>query len=138
MKASILKTPASVDTRPLLFGKVPMPDTREDEVLVRVTACGVCRTVLHVVEGELPVRLSPIIPGHQIVGRVASVGSQVEDFVLNDRVGIAWLNRTCGNCKYCLSGRENLCERSEFTGWSVNGGYAEYVVVPASFTYRIP
>jgi propanol-preferring alcohol dehydrogenase len=138
MKAWILKTPASVDGRPLLLGDVPTPHAAEDELLVRVSACGVCRTDLHVVEGELPVRLSPVIPGHQIVGRVAAMGSQVSDFALNDRVGIAWLNRTCGKCNYCLSSRENLCEHAKFTGWSVNGGYAEYVVAPASFTYRIP
>jgi propanol-preferring alcohol dehydrogenase len=93
---------------------------------------------LHVVEGELPVRLSSVVPGHQIVGRVAAIGSQVEEFAMNDRVGVAWLNRTCGKCKYCLTGRENLCEHALFTGWSVNGGYAEYAVVPASFAYRIP
>src|SRR5689334_14716532 len=138
MKAWILKTPARVDTRPLLLGDVPTPNLRDDELLVRVSACGVCRTDLHVVEGELPVRLSPVIPGHQIVGRVAAVGSQVADFALNDRVGIAWLNRTCGKCKYCLSGRENLCDQALFTGWSVNGGYADYAVAPASFAYRIP
>lgn len=138
MKAWTLKTPASVDTRPLLSGDVPTPNAGEDELLVRVSACGICRTDLHVVEGELPVRLSPVIPGHQIVGRVAAMGSQVADFALNDRVGIAWLNRTCGRCQYCLSGRENLCEQAEFTGWTVNGGYAEYAVAPASFSYRIP
>jgi propanol-preferring alcohol dehydrogenase len=93
---------------------------------------------LHVVEGELPVRLSSVVPGHQIVGRVAAIGSRVQDFAVNDRVGIAWLNRTCGKCKYCLTGRENLCEQALFTGWSVNGGYAEYAVVPESFAYRIP
>jgi propanol-preferring alcohol dehydrogenase len=93
---------------------------------------------LHVVEGELPVRLPSVIPGHQIVGRIAAIGSHVEDFAMNDRVGVAWLNRTCGKCKYCLTGRENLCEHALFTGWSVNGGYAEYAVVPASFAYRIP
>ncbi|HJP93869.1 MAG TPA: zinc-dependent alcohol dehydrogenase family protein [Pyrinomonadaceae bacterium] len=138
MKAWILKTSASVDTRPLVLGDVPTPDAREDELLVRVSACGICRTDLHVVEGELPVRLSPVIPGHQIVGCVAAVGSQVADFAINDRVGIAWLNRTCGKCKYCVSGRENLCDQALFTGWSVNGGYAEYAIAPASFTYRIP
>lgn len=110
---------------------------REDEILVRVSACGICRTDLHVVEGELPVRLSPLIPGHQIVGRVAALGSSVADFAVDDRVGVAWLNRTCGKCKYCLGGRENLCEQALFTGWSVNGGYAEYAVAPASFTYPI-
>ena len=138
MKAWSLKTPASVDTRPLLLGDVPTPNIRDDELLVRVSACGICRTDLHVVEGELPVRLSPVIPGHQIVGRVIAEGSQVAGFSLNDRVGIAWLNRTCGKCKYCLTDRENLCEQSLFTGWSVIGGYAEYAIAPASFTYRIP
>ena len=105
---------------------------------MRVSACGICRTDLHVVEGELPVRLSPVIPGHQIVGHVAGKGSAVKDFSVGDRVGIAWLNRTCGQCNYCLSARENLCENALFTGWSVDGGYAEYVLAPASFTYRIP
>jgi alcohol dehydrogenase, propanol-preferring len=138
MKAWSLRTPASVDERPLLLADVPTPDACEDELLVRVSACGICRTDLHIVEGELPVRLSPVIPGHQIVGRVAAVGSNVADFAIDDRVGIAWLNRTCGKCRYCLAGRENLCEQAMFTGWTVNGGYAEYAVAPASFTYRIP
>jgi len=138
MKAWVLTTPATVDERPLRLVDVPAPMAREDELLVRMSACGVCRTDLHVVEGELPVRLSPVIPGHQIVGHVAARGSQVADFALNDRVGIAWLNRTCGKCKYCVAGRENLCEQAFFTGWTVNGGYAEYAVAPASFAYRIP
>jgi alcohol dehydrogenase, propanol-preferring len=138
MKAWTLKTPAGIDRRPLLLGNVPTPEVREGELLVRVSACGICRTDLHVVEGELPVRLSPIIPGHQIVGRVVAVGAHVDDFGLNDRVGIAWLNHTCGKCRYCVRGRENLCEQALFTGWSVNGGYAEFVTAPASFTYRIP
>ncbi|HEX7333649.1 MAG TPA: zinc-dependent alcohol dehydrogenase family protein [Pyrinomonadaceae bacterium] len=138
MKAWVLRTPGSVDERPLHLVDVATPMQREGELLVRVSACGICRTDLHVVEGELPVRLSPVVPGHQIVGRVAAVGAQVEDFALDDRVGIAWLNRTCGKCRYCLYGRENLCEHALFTGWSVNGGYAEYAIAPASFTYRIP
>ncbi|HET9396966.1 MAG TPA: alcohol dehydrogenase catalytic domain-containing protein, partial [Nitrospiraceae bacterium] len=138
MKAWTLKTPASVNTRPLLMSDVPTPAAHDDELLVRVSACGICRTDLHVVEGELPERLATVIPGHQIVGRVAAVGAQVEDFAIDDRVGIAWLNRTCGKCRYCLSGRENLCDQALFTGWTVNGGYAEYAIAPASFTYRIP
>ena len=138
MKSWILTTPGSVDERPLRVVDVPAPMAREDELLIRVSVCGICRTDLHVVEGELPVRLSPVIPGHQIVGRVAAVGPHVEDFALNDRVGVAWLNRTCGKCTYCLTRRENLCEQALFTGWSVNGGYAEYAIAPASFTYRIP
>jgi alcohol dehydrogenase, propanol-preferring len=138
MRAWILRRRNSVEQRPLEFSDVPVPTPRDDELLVRVSACGVCRTDLHVVEGELPVRLSPLIPGHQIVGRVASARSGVTDFSVGDRVGLAWLNRTCGECKYCLSGRENLCERALFTGWTIDGGYAEYTVAPASFTYRIP
>ena len=138
MKAWSLTRPASVHERPLVLGERPTPVAREDELLVRVSACGVCRTDLHVVEGELPVRLSSVVPGHQIVGRVAAIGSRVQDFAVNDRVGIAWLNRTCGKCKYCRTGRENLCEQALFTGWSVNGGYAEYAVVPEPFAYRIP
>ena len=138
MNAWLLRKPSPVDERPLELADVPVPIPGDDELLVRVSACGICRTDLHIVEGELPVRRSPMIPGHQIVGRVAAMGSSVADFVLDDRVGIAWLNRTCGKCKYCLSSRENLCEQALFTGWSVNGGYAEYATAPASFTYRIP
>lgn len=138
MKAWVLRTPGSVDERRLHLVDVETPMPGAGELLIRVSACGICRTDLHVVEGELPVRLSSVIPGHQIVGRVAAVGAHVEDFALHDRVGVAWLNRTCGKCRYCLSGRENLCEHALFTGWSVNGGYAEYALAPASFTYRIP
>jgi alcohol dehydrogenase, propanol-preferring len=138
MKAWILRKPDSVDTRPLELTDVPTPTPREDELLVRVAACGICRTDLHVIEGELPVRRSPVVPGHQIVGHVTALGSKVEGFAVGDRVGVAWLHRTCGRCEYCLSGRENLCEQASFTGWTVDGGYAEYTVAPASFTYHIP
>lgn len=138
MKAWILTTPANVAERPLQLVDVPIPHMGDDELLVRVSACGICRTDLHVVEGELPAQLSQVIPGHQIVARVAAVGSRVKDFAPDDRIGIAWLNRTCGKCKYCLAGRENLCEQSLFTGWSVNGGFAEYAVAPAASTYRLP
>lgn len=138
MKAWILRTPERVDERPLHLADVPTPAPREDELLVRVSACGICRTDLHVVEGELPVQRSPLIPGHQIVGRVSALGSRVENFSLDDRVGVAWLNRTCGKCDFCLSGRENLCEQALFTGWSVDGGYAEYTIAAASFAYHIP
>lgn len=138
MKAWILETPKNVDERPLHLADVDGPAVQPDELLVRVNVCGICRTDLHVVEGELPPRLSRVIPGHQIVGRVAALGANVDNFAVHDRVGIAWLNRTCGKCKYCLAGRENLCDQALFTGWSVNGGYAEYATVPASFAYRIP
>ena len=138
MRAWILNKPASVNTQPLELAELARPAPRDDELLVQVSACGICRTDLHVVEGELPAHLSPVVPGHQIVGRVAAIGARVENFSAGDRVGIAWLNRTCGTCNYCRSGRENLCDRALFTGWTTNGGYAEYAVAPASFTYRIP
>lgn len=138
MNAWILREPAAITERPLEYTDVPIPTPHDDELLVRVSACGICRTDLHVVEGELPVRRSPLIPGHQIVGRVAALGSRSADFSVGDRVGIAWLNRTCEVCSYCRSGRENLCDNAMFTGWTVDGGYAEYTVAPASFTYRIP
>jgi propanol-preferring alcohol dehydrogenase len=138
MKAWTLETPAPVNGRPLHLSAVPEPTPAEDELLLRVTACGICRTDLHVVEGELPVRRSPLIPGHQIVGHVTAVGARVAGFAIGDRVGVAWLNRTCGACEFCLAGRENLCEQAVFTGWTVDGGYAEYAVAPAAFTYRLP
>jgi propanol-preferring alcohol dehydrogenase len=138
MQAWTLNKPAPVESRPLSPADLPVPTPADDELLVKVRACGICRTDLHIVEGELPVRRSPLIPGHQIVGRVAALGSRVNDFAVNDRVGIAWLNRTCGVCKFCRAGRENLCDRAEFTGWTVDGGYAEYTVAPAAFTYRLP
>lgn len=138
MKAWTTDIPAAVNERPLHLSDLPVPRPAQDELLLRVTACGICRTDLHVVEGELPVRRQPLIPGHQIVGRVAALGSHVEGFSIGDRVGVAWLNRTCGACELCLAGRENLCEQAMFTGWTVDGGYAEYAVAPAAFTYRLP
>ena len=138
MQACILNKPAPVRDRPLRRAELPVQTPAEDELLLQVAACGICRTDLHVVEGELPVRRSPLIPGHQVVGRVISTGSRVKDFVAGDRVGVAWLNRTCGACEFCLDGQENLCERAMFTGWTVDGGYAEYMVAPAAFSYRLP
>ena len=138
MKAWILNKPAPVAEMALVQAELSVPTPAEDEVLLRVSACGICRTDLHVVEGELPVRRSPLIPGHQIVGRVAALGSRVEGYLINDRVGVAWLNRTCEVCEFCIAGRENLCEQAMFTGWTVDGGYAEYVVAPAAFAYHLP
>ncbi|HEX3280121.1 MAG TPA: zinc-dependent alcohol dehydrogenase family protein [Pyrinomonadaceae bacterium] len=138
MKAWVLNQPASIDRHPLVSSDVPDPVPGDGELLLRVAACGVCRTDLHVVEGELPVRRSPLIPGHQIVGRVSALGAAVKSFAIGDRVGVAWLNRTCGVCKFCVSGHENLCEQAMFTGWTVDGGYAEYAVALAAFTYRLP
>ncbi|MGH9928299.1 MAG: zinc-dependent alcohol dehydrogenase family protein [Pyrinomonadaceae bacterium] len=138
MKAWTLNEPAPIESRPLVLAEVSLPIPTEDEVLISVHACGICRTDLHLVEGELPVRRSPVIPGHQIVGRITALGSRVKDFAMGDRVGIAWLNHTCGLCEFCSRDRENLCERAMFTGWSVDGGYAEYTIAPAAFTYHLP
>ena len=138
MQAWILNKPAAVRDRPLTRADVPVPTPADDELLLQVAACGICRTDLHVVEGELAVRRSPLIPGHQVVGRVISASSKVKDFMTGDRAGVAWLNRTCGICEFCLAGQENLCEQAMFTGWTVDGGYAEYMVAPAAFTYRLP
>jgi propanol-preferring alcohol dehydrogenase len=138
MKACLLHSPARVETNPLQFTDVPDPIAHGDQVLVRVAACGVCRTDLHVVEGELPPRKSPVIPGHQVVGRVAQVGGKAGRFHLGDRVGIPWLHRTCGVCEYCRAGKENLCDNPTFTGYVVDGGYAEYALAPEGFVYPIP
>ncbi len=138
MKACLLKSPKPVDAKPLELVDVAVPSPRDDELLVRVTACGVCRTDLHVIEGELPVRRSPLIPGHQIVGTVEKIGARVNEFKVRQRVGLAWLHHTCGECRFCKSNRENLCERAEFTGWTVDGGYAQYAVASAAFAYPIP
>ena len=138
MKAWTLNEPAPLESRTLVLTEVSIPTPVEDEVLIRVNACGICRTDLHVIEGELPVRRAPLIPGHQIVGRITALGSSVKDFAIGDRVGVAWLNRTCGVCEFCRTGRENLCECAMFTGWTVDGGYAEYAVAPAAFTYQLP
>ena len=129
MRAAIVEQQGPVESRPLKLVDMPIPDPGEDEVLIRVSACGVCRTDLHVTEGDLPLRLRPVIPGHQIVGTVEGTG---------ERVGVAWLHSTDGTCRFCTSGRENLCENAEFTGWTRNGGFAEYVVAAKDFIYPIP
>ena len=138
MKACLLHAPAPIETNPLKYGDVAMPQPKSGEVLVRVRACGVCRTDLHVIEGELSPRKSPVIPGHQVVGIVEKQGENSGRFGIGDRVGIAWLHRTDGTCEYCRSGAENLCDNPLFTGYSVDGGYAEFIVAPEDFVYTIP
>ena len=118
-------------------GRKPVPQEGADEVLVRVLACAVCRTDLHVVDGELAPHRAAVIPGHQIVGTVVRLGSAVRGLQVGDLVGIAWLRRTCGACRWCRSGRENLCPDSQYTGWDADGGFAEYATVPAAFTYQL-
>jgi propanol-preferring alcohol dehydrogenase len=138
MKACVLRRPGPVETSPLSFEELPAPEPGDDEVLVRVRACGVCRTDLHVVEGELPARRSPIVPGHQVVGEVTALGRRAAGLEPGARVGVAWLHRTCGACKHCRGGRENLCPQALFTGWSADGGFAEYLTAPAAFVYELP
>lgn len=117
---------------------VPAPSPRAGELLIDVHACGVCRTDLHVVDGELTQPKRPVIPGHEIVGTVARVGEGVTDFAPGDRVGVPWLGWTCGVCEYCTTGRENLCARARFTGYDIDGGYAEYTVAHQNFCFGIP
>jgi len=138
MKACLLRSPAAIETNPLAFADVKTPEPGNGEVLVRVRVCGVCRTDLHVIEGELPPRKSPVIPGHQVVGVVEKQGENARRFAIGARIGIAWLHRTDGVCEYCRSGAENLCDAPEFTGYTVDGGYAEYIVAPEDFVYAIP
>jgi alcohol dehydrogenase, propanol-preferring len=138
MKACLLRKPAPVESSPLDFTEMPAPEPRSGELRVRVNVCGVCRTDLHVLEGELPPKKSPVIPGHQVVGSVDKVGEGVRNFRAGDRVGIAWLHSTCRTCEYCRAGKENLCEHAEFTGYTVDGGYAECAVAPEQFAYPIP
>jgi alcohol dehydrogenase, propanol-preferring len=138
VKACVLPSRAPIETNPLVFTDVPTPQPRAGEILVKVHACGVCRTDLHVIEGELPVLKSPLIPGHQVVGVVERNGAGARRFQEGTRVGIAWLNSTDGTCRYCRAGKENLCEAAAFTGQTVDGGYAEYIVAPEAFAYRLP
>lgn len=138
MRCWSVRRPGRVGSHPLELGSRPVPTQASDEVLVRVEVCGLCRTDLHLAEGDLPPRRPGVVPGHQVVGDVVGVGSAVSRFAVGDRVGIAWLRRTCGECEWCRRGRENLCRRPEFTGWDADGGFAEYAVVPAAFAYPLP
>jgi len=138
MKACVLRAPARIETNPLELAEVPAPRPGPGEVLVRVNACGVCRTDLHVIEGELPPRKSPVIPGHQVAGVVEECGENARRYGAGARVGVAWLHHTDGTCAYCRCGSENLCDNSAFTGYTVDGGYAEYIVAPEDFVYALP
>ncbi|WP_264077436.1 zinc-binding alcohol dehydrogenase family protein [Mycolicibacterium houstonense] len=139
MTAWQVVNPGPVGSRPLRQASVPIPEPGPDELLVKVLACGVCRTDLHVAEGDLAVHRPHVIPGHEVVGEVAAVGADTGGgFAPGDRVGVAWLRHTCGRCDYCLRGRENLCPSSRYTGWDADGGYAEFTTVPAAFALRLP
>jgi len=138
MRAMVLDRPAPIEAHPLTAREVPRPEPGPDQVLLRVSVCGVCRTDLHTVEADFPLPRTPIIPGHQVVGTVEAVGPGVTEPARGDRVGVAWLHETCGGCRFCRTGRENLCPDARFTGLHADGGYAEFMTVPASFAYPVP
>ncbi|WP_433298609.1 zinc-dependent alcohol dehydrogenase family protein [Pseudonocardia sp. CA-142604] len=138
MRAWVVEQPGPIETGPLRPVDLPEPEPGPGEVRVRVLACGVCRTDLHLAEGDLPPRRPSTVPGHEVVGVVDSLGAGADRFAVGDRVGVAWLRGTCGRCRWCRTGRENLCPFATFTGWDADGGYAEHAVVPEAFAYRVP
>ncbi len=134
MHAMVLQTPGDS----LAYMEVPVMEPGPDQVLIKVHACGVCRTDLHVVDGELPNPKLPIIPGHEIVGSIVRKGRNVESFAVGDRIGVPWVGYTCGECRYCRNGRENLCDRPKFTGYTLDGGYAEFAVADRRYCFALP
>ena len=138
MRAWVVERPGPVAQGPLQAVTLPDPEPGPGEVRVRVTACGVCRTDLHLAEGDLAPRRPRTVPGHEVVGVVEAIGPGAERFAPGERIGIAWLRGTCGRCRWCRTGRENLCPSAVFTGWDADGGYAEHAVVPEAFAYRLP
>jgi alcohol dehydrogenase, propanol-preferring len=134
MRAMLLERPKQA----LRLVEVPLPRHGPNQILIQVHACGVCRTDLHILDGELTEPKLPLIPGHEIVGRVVQTGEKVENFRIGDRVGVAWLASTCGHCRYCRKEQENLCDSARFTGYTVNGGFAEYTVADAAFSFHLP
>lgn len=134
----LLSEPGPIHRHPLAAADRPDPTPRPHEIVLDIASCAVCRTDLQIAAGDLPARSLPIIPGHQAVGRVAAVGSAVTDWVVGDRAGVGWVAETCGECRFCKSGRENLCERARFTGWDRNGGFATKMAVTAGFALRVP
>jgi propanol-preferring alcohol dehydrogenase len=138
MRAWVVDAPGPIDTEPLRLVERPVPDPGPGEIRVRVHTCGVCRTDLHLAEGDLPPHRPRVTPGHEIVGVVDVPGPGASRFAPGDRVGVPWLAHTCGTCRFCTSGRENLCLAPAFTGWDVDGGYAEYVVADEDYVYALP
>lgn len=138
MRALRLAGPAPVENRPLVLADLAVPEPAPGQVRLRVLACGVCHTDLHLVEGEITPPSYPVTPGHQIVGVIEAVGPDVEGFTLGDRVGVPWLGYACGECSFCLRGEENLCPQARFTGFHTDGGFAERVVAEAAFVLRLP
>jgi len=134
MHAMVLQTPR----QSLVHMEIPVPKFGPDQVLIKVRACGVCRTDLHLVDGELPDPKLPVIPGHEIVGTVVAMGRNVKSFAVGDRIGVPWMGHTCNQCHYCRSGRENLCDQPKFTGYTLDGGYAEYAAADMHYCFSLP
>ena len=137
MIAWTLKKQAPIEEMPLTLEEITTPDPADHEIRIKVYACGVCRTDIHIAEGDLPLRKNPLILGHEIVGVVDKVGKAVTSFQPGNRAGVAWLNHACGVCKFCLSGKENLCPDAAFTGWDADGGYAEYTTLDEGFAFHL-
>lgn len=134
-----VRAPGPIDHQPLELVSTHVPQPADGEVLIAVRACGVCRTDLHVTEGDLPVHRPHVTPGHEVVGEVVALGDRTDGAIgIGDRVGVAWLRHTCGRCRFCTRGAENLCPQSLYTGWDADGGYAEFVTAPADYVYRLP
>ncbi|MBV9380312.1 MAG: zinc-binding alcohol dehydrogenase family protein [Streptosporangiaceae bacterium] len=138
MRAWHVDRPGPVSGHPLELRDTPVPEPGPGELLLRVLVCGVCRTDLHVTEGDLPVRRPGVIPGHEVVGEVTALGDGAAGFTAGERAGAAWLRHTDGTCKFCRRGAENLCPASTYTGWDADGGYAEFMTVPAAYAYKLP
>lgn len=139
MRAWRVRTPGPVATQPLEWARADVPEPGRGDLLIAVRACGVCRTDLHVAEGDLPVHRPHVTPGHEVVGEVVAIGPDTDSPVaVGDRVGVAWLRYTCGQCRFCRRGQENLCPHSRYTGWDADGGYAEYLTAPADYVHRLP
>lgn len=138
MKAMVLRQSGAIESNPLESVEIAQPQPGPSQVLIKVEACGLCHTDLHIVEGELDLPRLPLILGHQVVGTVEKLGPAVDRLAVGDRVGLAWLGWTCRKCDFCLTGRENLCEAARFTGYHFDGGYAQYVVAEVDFAYQVP
>ena len=138
MRAAILYNQQPIENNPLKIEEIAIPQINENEVLIKINACGICHTDLHIIEGELPPVKMPVIPGHQIVGVVEKIGNKVTKFKVGDKIGVPWLYSTCGKCEFCIRGKENLCNNAKFTGYHVNGGFTEYAKVSEDFAYHLP
>jgi propanol-preferring alcohol dehydrogenase len=138
MKAIVLDGQERLERKPLRLKEITTPEPGPSEVRIKVSVCGACRTDLHIVEGELPAHKLPLIPGHQIIGKIDKLGKGITKWKRSERVGVPWLHSTCGKCKYCQRGQENLCDNAMFTGYDVDGGFAEYTVAPEDFVYQLP